>query len=122
MSAPTIREQSLDLALSLSHHYPKKSIATLEDFATPLNRLGRKYSRIQERWCNEVMSAAQTTRVERIESQIETAVKRTVHNFDPTMPVEFQGDPRGHTIKLVIDCPNCATLDHQHRTVNVPGS
>lgn len=75
-----------------------------------LNSAARRYSKIQERWCNEEMTDATRAKVERTEAQLEASIQSLVQDLpQPEVPTTyergqwrttFQGDPRGRTVYL----------------------
>lgn len=63
------------------------------------------YDRIQVMWCNDEMSDARTARVEKREAQIEERIRHLVamlpETDDGPFRVQFDGDPRGYTTRLL---------------------
>lgn len=70
-----------------------------------ITRAARSYSTIQERWCSEEMSDATTERLvkreEKLEAKLDALVQDLPHTADGPFTLVLQGDPRGHTVKLV---------------------
>jgi membrane protein implicated in regulation of membrane protease activity len=73
--------------------------------ASELVRAAQSYSRIQERWCSEEMSDETTAKLEARETKLERKITDLVWDL-PTpdegrWSVRFEGDPRGHTVRIV---------------------
>lgn len=70
-------------------------------------RHARTHERIQETWCNDEMSDKATARLEareaRLEARIADLVATLPHTDHGPFTVRFDGDPRGHTVKII--CP-----------------
>ena len=70
-----------------------------------LARRARAYSTIQEIWCNVELSERATRRLELKESRIEQLITEGVAKLpapaNGQWRVEFEGDPRGNTVKLI---------------------
>jgi hypothetical protein len=69
-------------------------------------RHARTHGHIQEAWCSVEMSDRQTERLEKREAQLEARITDLVAQLPETdegpITVLFGGDPRGHTVKLVM--------------------
>jgi hypothetical protein len=83
-----------------------------------LMRHGTTYCRMQEDACNVEMSDRQQARHDKREKQIEDRVTQLCKELG-AVP-DFQGDPRGHTIKLVV--PSGKTDDWGGTGICVPTS
>lgn len=103
----------------IAHCLPADESTDWEEIADRLITLGRRYHRIQERWCNEEMDDETTTRVEGRERGIEAEVREIVTKLG-LQGVDLDGDPRGATIKLL--CPDGYYDDWGHKGLCVPGS
>ena len=70
-----------------------------------ITRAARSYCTIQERWCSEEMDDATRERLEareeRLEAKLADLVGDLPHTDDGPFVLRLQGDPRGHTVRLV---------------------
>lgn len=78
---------------------------TISATCSEIARAARSYNTIQERWCSEEMSDETTARLERREeklgAKLASLVQDLPHTDDGPFALVLQGDPRGHTVKLV---------------------
>ena len=69
-------------------------------------RHARTYNRIQEVWCSVELSDRATAQLERREALLEQRLTDLVDwlpwTDDGAITVKFDGDPRGHCVKLVM--------------------
>jgi hypothetical protein len=69
-------------------------------------RHARTHNRYAEMWCSVELSDRETARLERretaLEARITDLVSRLPETDDGPITVRFDGDPRGHTVKLVL--------------------
>ena len=94
------------------------SIGEVNRIADLIMRQGTTYGRLQEDSCNVEMNDRQLARHEKKEQQVEARV--TVLAKQLGCVPDFQGDPRGHTIKLVV--PSGNTDDWGRTGICVPTS
>lgn len=96
----------------LYSQYVQRRLVPEHDFYAALEacslicRHERTYTTIQERWCNEEMSDATVDALEKREAKIEARITEVAAQLNtPTGPmrVNFQGDPRGCTVKLWVN-------------------
>lgn len=70
-----------------------------------ITRAARSYCTIQERFCSEDMSDATRealeAREERREAKLASLVQDLPHTDEGPFVLRLQGDPRGHTVRLV---------------------
>jgi sugar phosphate isomerase/epimerase len=97
---------------------PKLSEHDIKRIADLLMRHGTTYCRLQEDACNLEMNDRQQARHDKREKQIEARVTQLCEELGAKP--DFQGDPRGHTIKLVV--PSGKTDDWGATGICVPTS
>ena len=77
----------------------------ITETCSKLTRAASSYSTIQERWCCEEMTDERTAQLEKRETALEALIGSLVqdlpHTDDGPFVVQFSGDPRGHTVRLV---------------------
>lgn len=94
------------------------SIGEVNRIADLILRQGTTYCRLQEDSCNVEMNDRQLARHEKKEQQVEARVTALAKKLG-CVP-DFQGDPRGHTIKLVV--PSGKYGDWDRTEICVPTS
>lgn len=88
-----------DRLYKLLQPFPKKKFIPLDEMKK-ISRNAKLYSTIQEHRCN----GTETKRHVQLEAGIELYFEAVVRDyFESGVRVEFQGDPRGHTVKLYAD-------------------
>lgn len=104
----------------LVHEYPLDVPEVVAARARRLMRFGTTYCRYQETYCSVELSDYEERKLERRERRTEELVRSLCAEFSPPLLVEFQGDPRGHTIKLKVPSGRATCWDGS--TVGVPTS
>ena len=70
-----------------------------------ITRAARSYCTIQERWCSEEMDDATTEKLEARETRLEEKLSSLVQDLPETddgpFVLRLEGDPRGHTVRLI---------------------
>ena len=117
MSRATHKQRE-SFAVAMAKELPDLSIEQVARLASLLMRQGSTYCRLQEETCGVEMTERQEKRHDRKEANVERRVTELCapHNIRPV----FEGDPRGHTIKLVM--PSGRTDDWGHTGICVPTS
>lgn len=99
----TITREGCRVAHKLN--YQIGTSGTSQRVASLLHRHARTYDRIQEAWCSVEMSDRQTARLEAREAKLEARIRELVELLPQpdggSWRVEFSGDPRGYTVRLV---------------------
>lgn len=76
----------------------------IDETCSLIARHATSYERIQQRWCNDEMSDAETARVEAREARLERRIADLVADLPATddgpWSVTFEGDPRGYVVKI----------------------
>lgn len=99
----TITRQGCKIAHKLN--YQIGTSGTSQRIASLLHRHARTYDWIQEAWCNDDMSDWRREALEAREANLETRIRELVDLLpqpdNGNWVVEFSGDPRGYTVRLV---------------------
>lgn len=99
----TITRKGIDFAQKLN--YQIGTTATIQRVASLLHRHAATYDHIQEAWCNDDMSDRRREALEARESALEARITDLVGYLPQPdsgpWKVEFSGDPRGYTVRLV---------------------
>lgn len=101
-----VTKRGLELADRLARHMDWEPETA--DVCSRIVRHATTYNRIQEMWTSVEMSDAAVARTEQSESAIEQRLRELVAELPATrsghrFAVEFAGDPRGFTVRLVAD-------------------
>lgn len=87
-----------EFVATLAREFPQVKLEDLTHMAATLMRLARIHGRICLAECNGKMSSHDAcVQVGQIEREIERAIKDL-----PGVGVEFEGDPRGYTVRLLL--------------------
>lgn len=91
-------------AHKLANDISGKHGLVLPSLAQQLITLSRRYAKIQERWCNEDMSATPglQEKVEAQEKKLEEEIRDLAKTIPGVQGVKFTGDPRGYTVRLML--------------------
>lgn len=93
-------------------------VSAVTDAAFLIMRHGATYARIQEAWCNEEMGDRRTREMMAKEARIEKRITELCEPFG--FKADFQGDPRGATVKIRV--PSGYTNDWGRTGICVPGA
>ncbi len=89
-------------------------------------RQAKLYCRIQEDWCSKEMTDQERCWTERKEFNIEFRIKKLISELPEVdgKPIEvlFGGDPRGHTVKLLMPDGRYDSWGGVEHGIGVPGS
>lgn len=98
-----VTTRGYDLACKLNPYIG--STYGIDQTCSLLHRHARTYDRIQEMWCNDEMSDRATARLEAQEAKLEARIRSLVQDLpqpdDGPWQVQFSGDPRGYTVRLI---------------------
>lgn len=98
-----VTERGRKFAWKLNHQIG--TTYEIEQVCSLLHRHAASYDHIQEAWCSEEMSDWKTAYLMARESAIENRITELVQYLpEPDSgpwKVEFSGDPRGYTVRLV---------------------
>ena len=75
-----------------------------------LRRLAKAYARIQLRWCNDNMDEPVRKRQEAREAALEARIRDCATDIPGVKSVLFTGDPRGFTVRLMLESGQYNTL------------
>lgn len=91
-------KESAALVAVLKKYRGARLVREVEGDSALLLIAAGRYSKIQERWCNEDMDDATRAEVTAREELLEKRIAALLLPYGPR--VEFGGDPRGCTVKL----------------------
>lgn len=103
---PTITKRGRDLARCLAPFIGESD--RVPQICSLIARLARTHCRLQEISCSDhELTPAEQKREAQIEARIRQLVASLPERIDSphgkgTLSVEFQGDPRGYTVKIVV--------------------
>lgn len=99
----TITHAGIHFAWKMNHQIG--TTAEIQRIASLLHRHAATYDHIQEAWCDDDMGDRRRIALEAREAAIETRINDLVGMLpDPDSgpwKVQFSGDPRGYTVRLV---------------------
>lgn len=115
-----ITSKGRELRLTLEHELDR-SMVEYSDVLSLICRHATGYSKIQERWCNENMSDTLEKVTKAREFRLEGHMIRLSRLLPGVKSIKFSGDPRGCTVKLVMDNPRLYD-DWGQEGICVPGA
>lgn len=120
----TITKNGLELAERLIRFNPNAASNTeaVREVCSRICRHGATIKRLAEAYCNREMSEAEQETDKACEARIRELVgELQLHGCKHVTGVEFQGDPRGATVKLKVNDRSGDSFGGDDRMV-VPGS
>ena len=97
----------------------------IQEACSLIGRHAVSYSRIQELWCSservnnvEWLRNYYETREARLEARIADLVESLPHTDNGPVRVEFEGDPRGSTVKLTLPNGTVIAADEMQSFIN----
>jgi hypothetical protein len=113
------QKQREEFLARLQDEFPEKSFREVLEAGRLILRHSATYARIQETWCNEEMDDARTKQMEAKEARLEARLQEICQSLSPDCAPDFQGDPRGTTVKIKL--PSGYTDDWGRTGFCVPG-